>query len=103
MQAMRYFICPSPQLPRLCTIAAAASGFEIVWTVFDFMEAKNSLSIQTEHKPTVDGFVSNVLIRLQKFQEVDEAKFDAFFQLAAEAAARLARSGTSQTIWTPSW
>jgi len=98
---MRYFICPSAQLPRLCTIAAATSGFEVVWTVFDFMEAKNSLSNQTVHKPSVDRFISNVLIRLQKFEEVDEAKFAAFFQDASDAAAELVRSGTPQTIWTP--
>ena len=74
-------------------------GYTIVWTVFDFMEQKNSVSKQTLHKSTVDGFIANVLTRLQKFKEVDEISFAAFFQQAVDRSERLAHSGTPQTIW----
>lgn len=99
---MRYFICPSNLSPRLCAIAASTMGYTIVWTVFDFMEQKNSVSKQTLHKSTVDGFIANVLTRLQKFKEVDEISFAAFLQQAMDRSERLAHSGTPQTIWAPS-
>ncbi len=99
---MRFFICPSDLLPRLCTVATSMTGHAMVWTVFDFMEQKNSVSHQTLHNPTVDGFIANVLTRLQKFKEVDEISFAAFFQQAVARSERLARSGTPQTIGVPS-
>jgi len=66
------------------------------------MEQKNSLTNQTVHKPAVDGLITNILMRLQKFNEVDEISFTACLQRAADTAQRLARSGLLQTIWTPS-
>lgn len=99
---MRYCICPDELLPRLCTIKATTTGHTVVWTAFDFMEQKNSLTNQTVHKPTVDRFIKNVLMRLQKFKEVDEISFTACLQQAADTSQRLARSGLPQTIWTPS-
>ena len=66
------------------------------------MEQKNSVSKQTLHKPTVDGFAANVLTRLQKFKEVGEISFAACLQQAADKSERLARSGSAQTIWAPS-
>lgn len=73
-----------------------------MWTVFDFAEEKNLLSVQVLQKTTVDGFVSNVLLRLQKFSEVERPVFDVFLQQTTEISEQLTREGRPQVVWVPS-
>jgi hypothetical protein len=70
---MRYMIYPSPQLPRFCTIMAVTSGFEIVWTTFNFVEGSNSIFTKSMRKNFVGGFIDGLVRR--RFMEVDETEF----------------------------
>lgn len=72
---MRYFICPSAQQPRFCTIEVAAPGNDIVWIVFDFKEDKNSIFVKLLHKNFVRGFIERLAVRTPRFNEVEEAIF----------------------------
>ena len=97
---MRYFICPDEDLPRLCTVNEAANAYEIVWTVFNFMERNNSLSTRMFLKTSVDGFISNILIRLQKFKEVDENLYASQYEQGIRKSDSLSRSGVAAKVET---
>lgn len=97
---MRYFICPDEDLPRLCTVNEAGDAYEIVWTVFDFMENKNSVFTRICLMASVDGFISNILIRLQKFKEVDENLYASQYEQGIRKSDSLSRSGVAAKVET---
>ena len=79
-------------------------GYDVVWTVFDFIEEKNSIFTRILQMAKVDGFISNVLIRLQKFKEVDEDLYKAQYVQGQQKSDALSRSGIAakvQTVYGP--
>jgi hypothetical protein len=90
---MRYFICTSNRLPRFCTIEDSASGYLIVWTVFNFMEGSNRIATRTLHKNVVNGFIDSLATRAQKFIEVDETEFLLKLHWTRSRSEELARDG----------
>jgi len=73
---MRYFICPSENLPRLCTVEPIDSRYRILWLVFDFMEDNNLRTERSKELDDASGFIDNVLLRLQKFREVTKEEYE---------------------------
>ena len=96
---VRYFVCQSKLLPRFCKIINSTSGYIVQWTVFDFAEENNSVSLQIQNKESVDGFITNILSRLQKFMEIDLVSFSTQFQHAIADSQRLTLMGRPQTVW----
>jgi hypothetical protein len=97
---MRYFICPSEDLPRFCTVRDTGNACEIVWSVFDFAEHKNSILTRIHPMSSADGFISNILIRLQKFKEVDGSFHAAQYEQALCKSAALSRNGVTAKVET---
>ena len=83
---MRYFICPSENLPRLCTVEPIDSRYRILWLVFDFMEDNNLQTERSKEVNDVSGFIDNILLRLQKFREVKKEEYDRELAGASERA-----------------
>ena len=81
---MRYFIRLKEDHRSFCSIEGVSSGYLIINKVFDFTATNNSISSKTLKKSSVDGFVSNILLRLQKFREVDETEFHCEFRRSME-------------------
>lgn len=92
---MRHFLCPSEHLPRLCTVNEADEAIEIVWTAFDFVEGKNSVSTRIFPMQSVDRFIPGILIRLQKFKEVDENSHASQYGLGLRKSAALSLNGVT--------
>ena len=75
-------------------------AYEIVWIVFDFMEDKNSVFTRIFNMASVDGFISNVLIRLQKFKEVDAAFYSLQYAQGMRKSELLSRNGIAANVET---
>ena len=97
---MRYFICPGDHLSRLCTVKEVGDAYEIVWIVFDFMEDKNSIFTRIFPMASVDGFISNILIRLQKFTEVEETLYALQNQQGLRKSDSLSSQGIAAKVET---
>ena len=97
---MRYFIRPSEPLLRLCTVNEVRDAYEIVWTVFDFMEDKNSVFNRNFSLASADGFISNILIRIQKFKEVDETLYALQYEQGLRKSDALSRNGITVNVET---
>ena len=97
---MRYSIRPSEHLPRLCTVNEVGEAYEIVWAVFDFMDDKNSVFTRIFPLASADGFISNILIRIQKFKDVDETLYALQYEQGLRKSDSLSRNGITVNVET---
>ena len=97
---MRYFIRPNVHLPQLCTVNEMGDAYEIVWTVSDFMEDKNSGFTRIFPLASADGFSSIILIRIQKFKEVDKTLYALQYEQGLRKSDSLSRNGITVKVET---